>query len=112
MRNVTKTVLQEKGINAISSKDTRSENSGKLSTTKQKKNKVASKDLGPKGRKKRKNGLSYKEIIVLLQMTRLMICCELKSVAKALFECINRSPGESYGRAAEKKLKRMEIFKN
>lgn len=63
-------------------------------------------------RKKRKNEWNDSEIITLLQITKVMIDCELKSVAKALFECIERSPGKSYGRAAEKKLKRMEIFEN
>lgn len=66
----------------------------------------------PPQRKKRKNEWNDDEIIALLQITKIMIDCELKSVAKALFECIKRSPGKSYGRAAEKKLKRMEIFEN
>lgn len=65
-----------------------------------------------KSRKKRMDEWSSEEVIMLLQCTKLLINCELKCISRALFPFIRRSPGKCWGRAAEKKLKRMNIFGN
>ena len=65
-----------------------------------------------KSRKKRMDEWSSDEVIMLLQCTKLLINCELKCISRALFPFIRRSPGKCWGRAAEKKLKRMNIFGN
>lgn len=64
------------------------------------------------GRRRRSNEWKKEEVILLLQCTKLLIHCELKTISQALFSCIKRSPGKCWGRAAEKKLKRMKIFVN
>ena len=52
------------------------------------------------------------ECILLLLCTRMLIYRELKTITRAFYQCIERKPGVCWGRAAEKKLKRMITFKN
>eukprot|EP00924_Labyrinthula_sp_SR-Ha-C_P007218 snap_masked-scaffold_8-processed-gene-12.31-mRNA-1 protein AED:1.00 eAED:1.00 QI:0/-1/0/0/-1/1/1/0/303 len=68
--------------------------------------------VSKKNRKKRTNEWKDEEVVILLQLTKLMVGCELKTLAKALFSLIEREQGKSFGRAAEKKLRRMGIFEN
>lgn len=63
-------------------------------------------------RRRRHDEWTRAEIIILLQCTKLLIDCELKCVSQALYHFTSRKPGKCFGRAAEKKLKRLEVFEN
>ena len=63
-------------------------------------------------RRRRHDEWTRAEIVILLQCTKLLIDCELKCVSQALYHFTTRKPGKCYGRAAEKKLKRLEVFEN
>lgn len=74
---------------------------------------VSPHELSPGSKRRRRHDeWTREEIVILLQCTKLLIDCELKCVSQALYHFTSRKPGKCFGRAAEKKLKRLEIFEN